>query len=461
MSKPLIKVHSGDGADDTQGSQTDAAWDGGSGPATVISILKKNALTYRSENYVWDVPTLAWVVETQPGGSGGGGAVTIANGADVAQGNTADVAWVSGAGTVIALLKKIASSGGGGTSSHFGDPFPDTPGVGLGTPVGFKDQFSAMSPGSLDASGNLKVGVQGTVPISASGVLDVNLGRVSGVGVSLGQKVMTASIPVVIATDQAAVPVSAVSLPLPAGAATEAGNLAAIKADVDKIPSQGQALAAASTPVVLTALQVAALTPPAAITGFALEAGHLATIDSHTPALGQALAAASVPVILPAATITTLTPPAAIVGFALEAGHLAAIDTSTAKIPAQGQALAAASLPVVLTAAQQAALTPPAAIVGFALDTTVAKDATLATIDTDIKATQPRSITNFPATQAVSMAAGSNADLQALYTLTQRELLSMLNDIRTELRILNAVSASGLNVKDDLDNLRAEPAFIN
>jgi len=54
--------------------------------------------------------------------------------------------------------------------------------------------------------------------------------------------------------------------------ALEAGNLALIKADVDKIPAQGQALAAASTPVVLTAAQVTTLTPPAAITGFALDA---------------------------------------------------------------------------------------------------------------------------------------------------------------------------------------------
>ena len=87
----------------------------------------------------------------------------------------------------------------------------------------------------------------------------------------------------------------------------------------------------------------------------------LALIKAKTdniPALGQALAAASVPVILPSATITTLTPPAAITGFATEAGHLATIDTSTARIPAQGQALAAASLPVVLTAAQMTTLTP-------------------------------------------------------------------------------------------------------
>lgn len=56
------------------------------------------------------------------------------------------------------------------------------------------------------------------------------------------------------------------------------GNLAAIKADVDKIPSQGQALAAASTPVVLTAAQVTTLTPPTN-TGYALDAS-LTTIDT-------------------------------------------------------------------------------------------------------------------------------------------------------------------------------------
>lgn len=72
---------------------------------------------------------------------------------------------------------------------------------------------------------------------------------------------------------------------------------------------------------------------------------------------------------------------------ALEAGgNLAAVKTDVDKIPAQGQALAAASMPVVLTAAQIATLTPPAAIAGFALDSTVAKDASLSTIDTDLKA---------------------------------------------------------------------------
>jgi hypothetical protein len=44
----------------------------------------------------------------------------------------------------------------------------------------------------------------------------------------------------------------------------------------------------------------------------------LASLDGKAPALGQALAAASVPVVLPAAQLTTLTPPAAITGFATE-----------------------------------------------------------------------------------------------------------------------------------------------
>ena len=92
----------------------------------------------------------------------------------------------------------------------------------------------------------------------------------------------------------------------------------------------------------------------------------VASIDTKTPALGQALAAASVPVILPSATITTLTPPAAITNFANETGgNLASVKTNTDKIPAQGQALAAASMPVVLTAAQITTLTPPAAITGY------------------------------------------------------------------------------------------------
>lgn len=70
--------------------------------------------------------------------------------------------------------------------------------------------------------------------------------------------------------------------------------------------------------VALPAATVTTLTPPAAITGFATETtlgtvhGHVDSIDGKTPALGQALAAASVPVVLTAAQITTLTPVTAV-----------------------------------------------------------------------------------------------------------------------------------------------------
>lgn len=65
------------------------------------------------------------------------------------------------------------------------------------------------------------------------------------------------------------------------------GNLAAIKAKTDNIPALGQALAAGSVPVVMTAAQLSTLTPPAAITGFATSAkqdtiiGHIDGIEGY------------------------------------------------------------------------------------------------------------------------------------------------------------------------------------
>jgi len=68
------------------------------------------------------------------------------------------------------------------------------------------------------------------------------------------------------------------------------GNLAAIKAKTDNIPALGQALAAASLPVILPAATITTLTPPAAITGFATAAnqlpdGHNVTVDNASIAV--------------------------------------------------------------------------------------------------------------------------------------------------------------------------------
>ena len=211
-------------------------------------------------NTIWEVATLSWIKQTAAAGAAG--PVSIADGADVAEGATTDAAWVSGAGTVIGILKKIAA----GASTNV-------------------TQWN------------------GTTVATNSGV--------KGAG----------TLQVVLATDQPALT-----------------NKLLVTPDSVALP--------ANQSVNVNQFGGAAVT------------------------IGQQVAGSSLPVILPAATVTTLTPPAAITGFALEAGHLATIDTSTAKIPAQGQALAAASMPVVLTAIQQTALTPPAAITGFALEAT-------------------------------------------------------------------------------------------
>lgn len=75
---------------------------------------------------------------------------------------------------------------------------------------------------------------------------------------TLGQKAMAASVPVVIASDQSTIPVSAASLPLPAGAATSAlqttGNTSLASID-GKLNSLGQKTMANSVPVVIASDQ--------------------------------------------------------------------------------------------------------------------------------------------------------------------------------------------------------------
>lgn len=77
----------------------------------------------------------------------------------------------------------------------------------------------------------------------------------AGIPAALGQTVMAASMPVTIASNQSALPITAAALPLPAGAATAANQATEITslASIDAgIPAAlGPALAAASMPVTL------------------------------------------------------------------------------------------------------------------------------------------------------------------------------------------------------------------
>ncbi len=193
------------------------------------------------------------------------------------------------------------TSGSGGTSSTFGAAVPAT-----GTAVGFQDNSGNMALGLLDASGNLKVNVAaggaGGGAVTVADGADVAEGATTDAAVldAAGTVNSHARGIVKILADvwdsvnhflkvniqNASLAITAASLPLPSGAATSAkqdtGNTSLSSID-GKVPALGQALAASSVPVVLTAAQISTLTPPAAITGFATES----TLDTRTGSLTE------------------------------------------------------------------------------------------------------------------------------------------------------------------------------
>lgn len=167
----------------------------------------------------------------------------------------------------------------------------------------------------------------------------------------VGQAVMASSTPVVIASNQSPIPitgsitatnpsVSTTGTAVPASATMIGGsdgtNLKAVKVSSTGVISVDgsattQPISAASLP-----LPSGASTSALQTTGNA----SLSSIDTKTPALGQALAAASVPVVLTAAQLTTLTPVSTVTSnagtnlntsaLALETGgNLASIKTNT------------------------------------------------------------------------------------------------------------------------------------
>jgi hypothetical protein len=123
-------------------------------------------------------------------------------------------------------------------------------------------------PSSQSGTWNIN-NVSGTVSLPTGASTSALQSTISGqLPATLGAKVTASSLAVNIASDQT-VPVSAASLPLPAGASTSAnqttGNTSLSSIDT-KTPALGQALAAASVPVVLTASQLSTLTPLTSVT---------------------------------------------------------------------------------------------------------------------------------------------------------------------------------------------------
>lgn len=205
-----------------------------------------------SLTYQWDVGSLTWVKGTQPTGGGGGGAVTIADGANVVEGATTDAAVTSNAaGTLSAKLRGLVAiladvwdsvnhrlkvDGSGVTQPVSGSVsvsnFPATqPVSGTVAVSNFPASqavtgtfFQATQPVSIAAS------VAVTGPLTDA-QLRATAVPVSGTFFQATQPVSLAVAPTTPVTGtffQTTQPVSVASLPLPTGAALEAGNLATL-----------------------------------------------------------------------------------------------------------------------------------------------------------------------------------------------------------------------------------------
>lgn len=164
------------------------------------------------------------------------------------------------------MADNVAITAGTGTTVHADEYTHSTLGSG-------KTQLVKLVDGTLDSSTAIAAG--GGVE---AGALRVTLASDSTGVVSVddngGALTVDGSV-----TANAGTNLNTSALALEAG-----GNLAAIKAKTDNIPALGQAIAAASVPVILPSDTITTLTPPAAITGFATSAKQ-DTIIGHVDGL--------------------------------------------------------------------------------------------------------------------------------------------------------------------------------
>lgn len=168
------------------------------------------------------------------------------------------------------MADNVSITAGTGTAVHADEYTHSTLGSG-------KTQLVKLVDGTLDSStaiaagGGVEAGaLRVTIASDSTGVLSVDD---NGGAITVDGTV----------TANAGTDLNTSALALEAG-----GNLAAIKAKTDNIPALGQALAAASMPVILPSATITTLTPPAAITGFATSAKQ-DTIIGHVDGL-EALA---------------------------------------------------------------------------------------------------------------------------------------------------------------------------
>jgi hypothetical protein len=158
----------------------------------------------------------------------------------------------------IANAEAAASINPGGVNADFGTKIDDAT-----IPTGGEGNLGWLSAIWKLITDRLPTLVGGKIPVD---VASLNV-TVDNANLEISNDVGN-PIPVSGTFWQATQPVSATSLPLPSGAATSAlqstSNTSLANIDT-KTPALGQALASASTPVVLPATQITALTPPTSV----------------------------------------------------------------------------------------------------------------------------------------------------------------------------------------------------
>lgn len=261
----------------------------------------------------------------------------------------------------------------------------------LGTPLQAGGTVAVSNfPASVEVSNDVGN------PLPVSGTVTANQGappwtwdlvKVNGVATSLGQKAMAASLPVVLASDQASIPVTA-----SAGTNLNTSALLLDATFTTRINTQGQKAMAASTPVVIASDQSAVpisgtvtTTPPANASS------NVAQFGGTNVVTGIGASGAGIPRV----TVSSDSFPA----FVLDA-------TFTGRINTLGQKAMAASTPVVL-ASDQTSIPVAATQSGapWAENVTQFGGVNLST-GTGISGTGIPRVTvssdSFPATQAVS-----------------------------------------------------------
>jgi len=244
--------------------------------------------------YTFNTGTLTWEPQA-PISSGGGGAVTIADGADVAEGTTGDA---PGTNTVIGKLKEIALALVAPLAVT-GTFFQATQPVSIAGTVAVSAATLPLPAGAATSALQTQPGIDiGDVTINnAAGAASVNIQDGGN------------SITVDGAFFQVTQPVSAAALPLPAGASTEA----------------------------TLATRAAAAQFPAALIGGRLDTNSGAWLGSTAPTVGQKTMANSLPVVVASDQAPVPVDPRATTLSVTVTGGANAIATAT--LPAAGAGL--------------------------------------------------------------------------------------------------------------------------